>query len=87
MDLFYVWCDLPVYCKAVTRRYDTSREVAGSSADEVFEFFNLSKPFSRTVVLGLSKPLRAMSTRSLSEGEARPAHKAKNLSAICKPTV
>jgi hypothetical protein len=37
------------------------------------------------MTLRLTPPLTEMSTRNLSGGEAQPARKAENLSAICKP--
>jgi hypothetical protein len=51
----------------------TSRKVAGSIPDEVFGFFNLPNPSSRTMVLGVKG--------------GRPACKADNLTAICEPIV
>jgi hypothetical protein len=43
-----------------------ARKVAGSSSEEVIDFFfNLRNPSSRTMALGLSEPLLEMSTRNL----------------------
>jgi hypothetical protein len=50
-----------------------------------FSLPNLSS--RRTVVLGLTQPLKGMSTRRYSGDKARPAHKADNLTAICEPIV
>jgi hypothetical protein len=47
------------------RHYATSREVMGSSPDEV-DFFNLPNPSSRTMALGPTQPLTEMSTRKSS---------------------
>jgi hypothetical protein len=44
------------------RHYDTSRTVSGSSLDEVIEFFNLSNPSSRIMVMGLIQPLTEIKT-------------------------
>jgi hypothetical protein len=63
---------------------------AGSSRDRVpmiWIFFNLPSPFSRTMALGSTQPLREMSTRNLPGGKGRLAHKADNLTAICEPIV
>jgi hypothetical protein len=45
--------------------YATSREVAGSSPDEVILFFNSPNPSSRTMTLGSTQPLTEMSIRNL----------------------
>jgi hypothetical protein len=50
-------------------------------------FFNLPNPSSRTMALGSTQPLREISTRNLTVGKVRPAHKADNLTAICELTV
>jgi hypothetical protein len=42
---------------------------------------------SHTVALGLTQPLTQMSTRNLPGGKGQLAHKANNLTAVCKPTV
>jgi hypothetical protein len=63
--------------------YATSRKVAGSIPDEVVRFFSSS----RTVTLASTQPLTEMSTRNLPGGKGRPALKADNLTAICKPIV
>jgi hypothetical protein len=70
------------------RRYGTSRKVAGSSPDEVTEFFfNLPTPFSRTMALGFIQLLTEMSTRRYFWSRARPARNADNFTAICEPIV
>jgi hypothetical protein len=51
------------------------------------DFFNLSNPFSRTVALGSAQPLTKMSTSNFPGGQKRPARRADNLAAICKPNV
>jgi hypothetical protein len=66
--------------------YATSQTVARSSPDDV-DFFNLPSPSSGTMALGSTQPLTEMSTRKLTGGKGRPARKADNLTAICKPTV
>jgi hypothetical protein len=55
-------------------------------SDEV-DFFNLSNPSSRTVVLGLTQPLTEMSTSNFPGGKKRPARKVDNLAAIYEPNV
>jgi hypothetical protein len=68
------------------RHYTTSRKIADSSQDEV-DFFNLSNPSSRIMVLGWTQRLSEMNTRNLLGGggeEWRPARKADNLTAICE---
>jgi hypothetical protein len=54
--------------------------------DEV-EIFNLPSPSSRTVALKSTQALTEMSTRNLPGDKKRPARKADNLAAICKPIV
>jgi hypothetical protein len=44
-------------------------------------------PSSRTMALGLTKPLTEMSTRNLPGGKGRPARKNEKLNAICEPNV
>jgi hypothetical protein len=39
------------------------------------------------MALGSTQPLAEMSTRNLAGGKGRPARKADNLTAICKPIV
>jgi hypothetical protein len=68
------------------RHYVTSWKIAGSSPDDV-DFFNLPNPSSSTMALGSTQPLTEMSTRNLPGGKGRPARRADNLTAICKPTV
>jgi hypothetical protein len=58
-----------------------------SNPDEFIEFFNLLKPSSRSMALGSTQPLTEMSTRNILGGKARPARRADNLTAICKPIV
>jgi hypothetical protein len=50
-------------------------------------FFNLSNPSRRAMTLGLTQPLAEMSTTRFLWGKVRPARKADNLTANCKPTV
>jgi hypothetical protein len=50
-------------------------------------FFNWPNHSSRTMSLWSTQPGTEMSTRKLPGGEGRPAHKADNLTAICKPSV
>jgi hypothetical protein len=45
-----------------------SRKVAGSNPDEV-DFFNRPNPSSRTMALGSTQPLTAMSTRNIPGGK------------------
>jgi hypothetical protein len=45
--------------------YDTSREVAESIPHEDITFFYLSNPSSRSMILGLTQPLKETSTRNL----------------------
>jgi hypothetical protein len=54
--------------------------------DEV-DFFNLPNRSSRTIALGSTQPLTAMSTRNLPEGKKLPSRKADNLAVICEPNV
>jgi hypothetical protein len=49
--------------------YATSREVAGSSPDEVIGFFNLLNPSRRTFALVSTQPLAEISTRNFPGGE------------------
>jgi hypothetical protein len=65
----------------------TSRKVKGSSLDEVIEFFNLPNPSIRTMVLGPTLPLTAVSTRNIPGVKRRPARKADNLTAICESII
>jgi hypothetical protein len=48
---------------------------------------NLPNPSSRTMALGLTHPLREMSTEVSSGGNARPARKADSLTATCEPII
>jgi hypothetical protein len=50
-------------------QYATSRKVTGLLPDEVAEFFNLPKPSSRIMALGLPQPLKEMSSRTSFWGE------------------
>jgi hypothetical protein len=69
------------------RHYAASRNVAGSSPDEV-DFFNWPNPSGRNMALGSTQPLTEMSTRNLKKkikkpgGKVRPARSADNLAAI-----
>jgi hypothetical protein len=59
---------------------------AGRSRDRVpmrWIFSNLSNPSGRTMTLGPTQPLTAMSARNLPGGKGRPARRADNLAAIC----
>jgi hypothetical protein len=62
-------------------------KVVASIPDEVIRFFNLPNISNRTVTLGSTQPLTEMTTREVSGGKGRPAHKADNLTAICEPIV
>jgi hypothetical protein len=50
-------------------------------------FFNSPNPSSRTMALESTQPLTEMSTRNLPGGRKRPARRADNIAAICKPNV
>jgi hypothetical protein len=63
------------------KHYATSRNVTGSSPDEV-DFFKLPNLSSRTMTLGSTQPLTEMSIRNLPEGKGRPTRKADNLTAF-----
>jgi hypothetical protein len=68
------------------RHNATSRKVAGSCPDKV-DFFNLSNPSSRTMVLGSTQPLE-ISARNFPGGgvdKGQLARRADNLTAICEP--
>jgi hypothetical protein len=58
-----------------------------SIPDEVIGFFNLPNPYNGSMTLGSTQPLTEMSTRNLSGGGGRPAHKADNLTALYEPIV
>jgi hypothetical protein len=78
-------------CRSWFGHYATSRDVAGSSPDEV-DIFNWPNPSSRTMALVSTQPLTETSTRNLpgaggGGGKGRPARKADNLTAICEPIV
>jgi hypothetical protein len=49
------------------------------------EFFNLPNPSSRAMTLGSAQPLTKTSTRNLPGDKKRPACRAGNLAAMCKP--
>jgi hypothetical protein len=51
------------------------------------DFFNLPNPSSHTMALGLTRPVKEMSTRNIPGGKELPAHKADNLTAICDQSV
>jgi hypothetical protein len=53
------------------RHYAISRKIPGSSPEDV-DFFNLSNPSSRTMVLGSTQFLTEMSIRNLPGGKRRP---------------
>jgi hypothetical protein len=65
-------------------RNATSWKVAGSSPDEVIEFFNWPNSSSHTRALWLTQSLREMSTRNLPGGKGWAACKAENLTPICE---
>jgi hypothetical protein len=67
--------------------YATSRKAVDSIPDEVIGFFNWPNLSSRIMALGSTQPLTEMSTRNLPGSKGRPARKADNLTAICKPIV
>jgi hypothetical protein len=46
------------------------------------DFFNLPNSSSPTMPLGSTRPLTEMSTRNLSGGKKRPAHRTENLVAL-----
>jgi len=48
------------------RHCATSRKVAGSIPGGVIGIFHLHNPSGRTMALGLTQPLRVMSTRNIS---------------------
>jgi hypothetical protein len=66
--------------------YATSRKIEGSIPSRVTGFLsNLPNPFSRTVALGLTHPLRGMTHRESSWlGKARPVRKADNFTACSR---
>jgi hypothetical protein len=49
------------------------------------DFFNLPNPSSRTMALGSTQSLIAMSTRNLPGGRKQPACRADNLAAVYEP--
>jgi hypothetical protein len=51
------------------------------------DFFNLPNPSSHTMALGLTQPVREMSTGNIPGGKGWPTCKADNLTAICEPIV
>jgi len=65
---------VPTYIQRGTRwrswlRYcATSRKVAGSIPDGVIGIFHRHNPSGRTMALGLTQPLKDMSTRNVSWG-------------------
>jgi hypothetical protein len=66
---------------------NSTKQVAGSSADEVYSFFNLPNTSNITMTLGSTQPLTEMSTRNFPGGKGQPAGRADNPTAICDPTV
>jgi hypothetical protein len=64
--------------------YATSREVMGSTFNEVIGFFNWPNPSSCTMVLGSTQTLTQMSTRNLPGDKGRLVRKADKLTAICE---
>jgi hypothetical protein len=57
------------------------------SPDEVIGFFNLPNPSRSTTALGSTRPITETSTGIFLGDKGRPARKADNLTAICKPIV
>jgi hypothetical protein len=55
--------------------------------DSFFFFSNLPNPYSCTIGLGSTQPLREMTARTFLGGKERPARKPGNLAAICEPLV
>jgi hypothetical protein len=53
----------------------------------LLNFVNWPYPSSYTMALGLTQPLREMSTRMIPGDKGRQARKADNLTAVCEPTV
>jgi hypothetical protein len=77
-------------CGSVVRwfsHYTTSRKVTGSIPDEFTGFFNSPNPSGRIMALGLTQPLKEMSTGIFLGGKERPARKADNLTIVCEPAV
>jgi hypothetical protein len=69
-----------------------THKVTGLSPDKVIEFFNLPNPYSRTMALEFTQPLREMGTRNRKKkkflgSRVWPVHEADNLTATCEPTV
>jgi hypothetical protein len=62
-------------------------KVAGTIPDEITGFFSRPNPSSRNMALGLTQPLKEMSTKNLRGGEERPVCKANNLTTICESIV
>jgi len=54
--------------RSLFRHCATSRKVVGSISDGVTGIFNWHNPSGRTMALGLTQPLTAMSTRNISWG-------------------
>jgi hypothetical protein len=50
-------------------------------------FSTYPNPSSRTMAVGITRPLTEMSTRNLAGGKARSARKADSLTTICEPIV
>jgi hypothetical protein len=61
------------------RHCATSRKVAGSISDGVTETFHWHNPSGSTMALGLTQPLKEMSTRNITWGQRRPGSRADNL--------
>jgi hypothetical protein len=61
------------------RRYSTSREVAGSSHNEVTKCFQLPNPSIRTMATGFNQPLTEMGTTRHFWGKAQAARKVEKL--------
>jgi hypothetical protein len=78
--LFFLFC-VPFY------HYVTSQKVAHSIPDEVTGFFNWANPSSHTITLWSTQLIAEMSTINFLGVKGRPARKADNLTAICKPSV
>jgi hypothetical protein len=49
--------------------------------------FRLGNPSSRTMALGLTKPLTDVGTRNIPDAKGRSAHKTDKISTFCEPIV
>jgi hypothetical protein len=70
------------------KHYATNRRVAGSSLDEVIEFFQFTLSFQPQYGPGVYSASNRNECQKMFLGSrARPARKADNLIAICEPIV